>query len=300
MFTDAQLAQYEEQGAVTIDTPFTTEQLDRAEAAWDRLKENGGEPYEDPDYVEVIQHPYFEEVAKKLLRADAVHLWWGLAPHERTPSEPPYASSRDQWAQGCHVDIQATLEDFEATPRRMRAELWFWVTEVPANQGAMRILHGSHRPIMEHWSRVLSPEHKTMLPRVHGLRPPPVREKKWSYMSYPEHIPDMDGPAWVQREPTPAVARRGQILLSCSAGLHSAWNNEDMVSRKAILMCWVAAGVRCGLPKNQLDDMKVFFGHLQRKLRPDRTHIVPHHFDWVFETNYDPVWQETCLPSHRR
>ena len=33
MFTDAQLAQYEERGAVTIDTPFTAEQLDRAEAA---------------------------------------------------------------------------------------------------------------------------------------------------------------------------------------------------------------------------------------------------------------------------
>ena len=44
MFTDAQLEQYENQGAVTIDSPFTTEQLDRAEAAWDRLKQNGGEP----------------------------------------------------------------------------------------------------------------------------------------------------------------------------------------------------------------------------------------------------------------
>ena len=83
MFTDAQLAQYEKHGAVTIDSPFTIEQLDRAEAAWDRLKQNGSEPYRDPDYIEVIQHPYFEEVAKKLLRANTVHLWWGLAPHER-------------------------------------------------------------------------------------------------------------------------------------------------------------------------------------------------------------------------
>ncbi len=122
MFTDAQLAQYVEQGAVTIDSPFTTEQTDRAEAAWDRLKEGGrGTPYEDPDYVEMIQHPYLEEVAKKLLRSDAVHLWWGLAPHDRPPAKPPYTESGDQWARGCHVDIQATLEDFDATPRRMRA-----------------------------------------------------------------------------------------------------------------------------------------------------------------------------------
>ena len=46
MITDEQLAQYEAQGAVTIDSPFTTEQLDRAEAAWDRLRDNGGAPYE--------------------------------------------------------------------------------------------------------------------------------------------------------------------------------------------------------------------------------------------------------------
>ena len=39
--TDAQLASYEEQGAVTIDGPFSGEQLDRAEAAWDRLMRAG-------------------------------------------------------------------------------------------------------------------------------------------------------------------------------------------------------------------------------------------------------------------
>ena len=95
MITDEQLAQYEEQGAVTIDSPFTTEQLDRAEAAWDRLRDNGGAPYKDPDYIEVVQHPYFEEVAKKVLRADAVHLWWGLAPHERAPASAPYDDPRE-------------------------------------------------------------------------------------------------------------------------------------------------------------------------------------------------------------
>ena len=174
LFTDAQLAEYNEQGAVTIDSPFTTQELDRFEAAWDRLVPSGKPAYEDPDYVDVLQHPYFEEVAKKLLRADAVHLWWGLNPHQRAPAEPPYGSRREQWADGCHLDIQATWEDFTATPRRMRAELWFWLNDVPADRGAMRILPGSHRPIMEHWSRVLTPEHKTMLPRVHGLRPIPL------------------------------------------------------------------------------------------------------------------------------
>ena len=46
-FTDAELKQYEKDGAVIIDNPFTTEELDRAEVAWDRLKESGRPPYED-------------------------------------------------------------------------------------------------------------------------------------------------------------------------------------------------------------------------------------------------------------
>ena len=223
-FTDAELRKYEKEGAVIIDSPFTTEELDRAESAWDRLKESGRPPYEDPDYVDVVQHPYFEEVAKKLLRADAVHLWWGLSPHERAPAKAPFASPGDQWTSGCHIDIQATWEDFMATPRRMRAELWFWVNDVPEHRGAMRILEGSHRPIMQHFSRVLTPEHKAMLPRVHGLRPHPT-----------------------------------------------------------------------DTAKNQRDAVMAFFPRLRQKLRPERAHIVPQNFDWLFESNYDPKWPETFV-----
>lgn len=295
MISDAQLRQYDDQGFVTIDTPFSEAELDRAEAAWDRLKESGEAPYDDPDYVDVVQHPFFEEVAQKVLRAEAVHLWWGLAPHERAPAAAPYADPAAQWAGGCHTDIQATWEDFCATPRRMRAELWFWLNEVPEDRGAMRVLPGSHRPIMEYWSRVLAPEHKAQLPRVHGLRPAPVPERA---PAFPEHVPDLEETPWIEREPVPAVARRGQILILCSSGLHSAWQNEDSVPRKAMGTAWIPAGVRCGLPKNQRDALTEFFPRLRAKLRPERVHIAPTDFDWVFESDYEPKWSETFLPGH--
>ena len=292
LFTDADLEHYERDGAVTIDSPFTEEELDRAEAAWDRLKESGDPPYEDPDYVDVLQHPYFEEVAKKVLRADSVHLWWGLSPHERPPwGEREFDSPRDQWANGTHVDIQATWEDFQATPRRMRAELWFWVNDVPENRGAMRVLPGSHRPIMEHWSRVLAPEHKAMLPRVHGLKPEPSDKSQ----AYPEHVPELVDTPWLDQEPIPCVARRGQILVLCSAGLHSAWQNEDTVPRKGMGTSWAADGVPCGLPKSQREAVMEFFPSLREKLHPERAHIVPENFDWLFETNYEPKWPETFI-----
>ena len=129
-----------------------------------------------------------------------------------------------------------------------------------------------------------------MLPRVHGLRPAPASE---TAPAFPEHVPDMGGTSWIECEPTPAVARRGQILVLCSAGLHSAWQNEDTVPRKAMGTSWVAAGVPCGLPKNQRDALMDFFPRLREQLRPDRAHIAPDQFDWLFESDYEPKWPET-------
>lgn len=289
--SDNQIRQYEAVGAVMIDSPFSAEELDRAEAAWDRLTQSGAPPYVDPEYVNLVQHPYLEAIAKEVLRAQAVHLWWGLRPHERAPANGPFGTDRERWSGGFHTDIQATWEDFMATPRRMRAELWLWVNDVPINRGAMRILPGSHKPIMQHWSQVLTDEHKKMLPRVHGLRPTPTERSP----AYPEGIPELGSVSWADQEPEPQVAKRGQILVLCSSALHSAWQNEDTVPRKAMTTSWVANGVACGLPKNQRDAVIAFFPELRKRLAPDRKHIVPEDFDWLFESDYEPKWPETFV-----
>ena len=45
--------------------------------------------------------------------------------------------------------------------------------------------------------------------------------------AYPEHVPNLAGTPWLEQNPVPMVARRGQMLILCSSGLHSAWQNED-------------------------------------------------------------------------
>ena len=159
MLTAAEMEAYERDGAVTIDGPLSEAQLDEAEAAWDRLHGHAGpvlsndgesgegrEPYTEPAYLSVIAHPWFEQVAQQVLRATDVHLWWGLSPHNRPPVDGPPPPEEEQWRRGAHVDIQATLSDWQATPRRMRCELWFWLNEVPEHRGAMRVLTGSRAP----------------------------------------------------------------------------------------------------------------------------------------------------------
>ena len=275
MITDEQVAAYERDGAVIIDGPFINQPdyLDYLEAGWDALHEPAGvktvdgesvglrrtaqEAYDEQAYVDCISNPWFEGVAKRVLRAEEVGLFWGLVGsslHARPPHQGEFLSAEEQWARGLHIDIQATLEDFEATPRRARCELWHWVSDVPEHRGAMRASHhpaqpssaaqqpevarcttgvllGSHRPSMAHWSAVLTPEQKSMLPRVHGLspNPPPGRD------SHPEHVPPpASGEPWEHRRPTAMVAKRGQVLVLCSTALHSAWQNEDSVTRKAL------------------------------------------------------------------
>ena len=115
---------------------------------WDRLhdgafKRTSQPAYEEEEYVRCISHPFFEALAKRVLRADEVGLFWSCQPHSRPPAQPPFRAWEEQWEHGCHIDIQATLEDFEASPRRTRLELWHWLNDVPAHRGAMRVLLAS-------------------------------------------------------------------------------------------------------------------------------------------------------------
>ena len=86
-----------------------------------------------------------------------------------------------------------------------------------------------------------------MLPRVHGLRPAAgaARDRGVAETAWPERLPP--APAgqklWVEQEPVPMTARRGQVLILCSSCLHSAWHNKDMVPRKAMGSSWAAATV---------------------------------------------------------
>jgi hypothetical protein len=165
----AQMQAFEDDGAVLVDLRLSSDLLDRAEAAWDRLAKAGtSTPHsilEDRDFVELISAPVFEEIAKQVLRSDRVFiLETGAAgtgleraeAKERALREdwPEKHGIRSEWANSMHIDVQVTTEDFEAMPRREHLAIWFWLNNVPAERAAMRVLKGSHKPLGAHWQEM--------------------------------------------------------------------------------------------------------------------------------------------------
>lgn len=230
-----QVASFERDGVVTVDTPFTPEQIDAAEEAWDWLSPGedsdpanpagvSRERTDSPAFIATVSHPYLENAAKQLLRSRFVQLQETF-PHERGPSAPPaegeqWPSWSELWSSGAHVDVQMTASDFDATPRREQLVMWLWLTEVTAENGAMRVLMGSHRPIQRHWERVLKPERLRILPRTHGLTPCPKPGGRTSGSRGTEGIPELSDTPWFEQRPTPQVARRGQMLIMTGSVLH--------------------------------------------------------------------------------
>jgi hypothetical protein len=117
--------------SVCADTPLTEEQLDEAEAAWDRVKSGETDKSRDHAYLDTITHPFFEDVAKQVLRAPAVQLL------ETNPHDRPPGSGATSWSGG-HLDVQITRSGWDATPRREMLAVWLWCNGVPHNRGAMR------------------------------------------------------------------------------------------------------------------------------------------------------------------
>ena len=105
-------------------------ELDEAEAAWDRVKAGETDKCHDHGYLDTLTHPFFEDVAKQVLRAPAVQLL-ETNPHERAPG-----TGATKWGGG-HLDVQITRSGWDATPRREMLAIWLWCNGVPENRGAM-------------------------------------------------------------------------------------------------------------------------------------------------------------------
>ena len=174
MISAAQLQAFDERGAVTLDTPLTASEIAAANAAIDQMlpiqePDTGQQPryrygatcnFYAPALVDLIQHPFFEWVAKKVLRADSIRFFQTAA--LKTYPQPGEFSFSE------HTDIQYCLEDWAQTPRRVVCSYFLWLTDVNARRAPMMHRPGSHRLIAAH--RQKDPALKDVVPMVAGVK----------------------------------------------------------------------------------------------------------------------------------
>ena len=131
MLTEAELEQWDRMGAVTVRTPLSEPLLQAARAAMLRQMPRRGAASEEGaptgratntnqvteqegSLIDVVQHPWFEAVARQCLRAEhAYYNGSALAVSypddpggERAPLSSGYSDGRAQRFPGEHVDVQ--------------------------------------------------------------------------------------------------------------------------------------------------------------------------------------------------
>lgn len=253
--TEQEVRQFDEAGGVTIDTPLTAQEIADACAAFDRLLPYREGQYRpsltcsdfDPAILHIIQHPFFEEVARRVLRAEQIHFFQMAILTAYPQPDTPFSF----WQ---HVDIQYRLSDFQAVPKKIICSFFLWLTDVNEKRAPMMFRPSSHLLLAE--LRERDPDWQGDPPRV---APVPLEKL----------------PALPYADPIPLTAKAGQVSVLTTAAVHGASVNVDTEPRKNLVFTFTAAGQKIGLPSGEEAQRQEYNRELRRLLRPERAHIIP-------------------------
>lgn len=240
-------------GLTLVDDVFSQDEMLAASAGFDHLythgeKTNGITQYfDEPGLIDVLQHPHLEQMARIMLRADAVVLNSSACLFKRP-------QDTTEWSlEGEHVDIMFSHEEMDATPRRMLAMLMVMVDDLPAGRGNTYVRLGSHRVIAD-WLR--------------DSDLPPVKAQPTKFDALPAGLPFA--------ELTPVIARRGQVAAFSTALSHCGSTNVDSQPRKIMFVNFCALGMMKHTSGNHnLRDVRAAWRDgLKASFRPDRQHLL--------------------------
>ncbi|HYF51924.1 MAG TPA: phytanoyl-CoA dioxygenase family protein [Planctomycetota bacterium] len=256
MINEKQLEAFDRDGAVTIDGPFSGEQIaaaaDCVDQLLDRCRRDGGPDlgyrlqrtadFHDPELLDIIQHPALEQIAQKALRADEANFF--TAAIAKTYPEP--GKSFSFWE---HVDIKYRTCDIDASPRRMICSILLWLTDVTMDRAPMMYRPGSFRVLAKHM------------------------DKNPQYIDNPQAFHDL--PHLNYGNPHALLAKAGQITVCTTANIHGASVNIGTLDRKVIFMPFIPKGYPIRANMAIMDKMLKWHDELRPLLRPERRHILP-------------------------
>ncbi len=242
MITDTQAEQFERDGAVTIDGPFADSHIEALGRMFEEVKEWDDYSRFEPELLEVFQHPFCEEVAKRVLRADEVEFMGGVM-RQRKPGAEVSPE---------HLDIMLNRKSFEEVPRHMWASLLLWLTPVTPDRGPFMYRPGSHRQIAED---------RGDLPLVIG--------NVWK-----EDMPDLP---YAELAPV-LVESAGQISVLTTATAHGPSKVTGPHPRKVIFLGFKAKGLEFQSSDTYREKNQKFERYrraLREHFREDRRHLIP-------------------------
>lgn len=260
MITPEQIDAFETRGAVTIDTGISEAELAAAEEVFDRRlpftePAEGETPrylvadsdlIDEPALLDIIQKPFFEEVACRVLQTDAVEFF-------QTTNFKTYPTPEAEYSFDQHVDIQYCTSHLTAVPRYMICSFFFWLTDVNERRAPMMFRPGSHRLIGAH--REKDDSLKNGDPAVGGVALDRL-------------------PALGYADPEPVLARRGQVSVLTTGAVHGGSINVDTEPRKVMIITFHPKGVVIDLPENQAAARIRAHEELRNLFREERRHLL--------------------------
>ena len=276
--TDDQIEAFERDGAVTVDTPLTSQLLTDASRLMDRLLPLSADernppgvkpqryrigrsyPLEAP-FVRIIEEPFFELLAKRLMRTDSVVM-------TSTSLKKTHPQPGAEFEIGEHTDMTLGLADLASTPRRMSLGLFIWISDVDEKCAPLMIRPGSHRQIAQAMGDkpryIHGPWEKdnfANVPDVHAL---PVVIAR-----LPDQWPDLEYAQLVA-----CTARAGQVTALNPATIHGASTNVGKAHRKSLNIGVRPKSIEIGETKARNDATKTYLPRLRKVLSRDRRHIA--------------------------
>jgi ectoine hydroxylase-related dioxygenase (phytanoyl-CoA dioxygenase family) len=197
--------------------------------------------YFDSRLLNIIQHPFQEEIARSALGAEQVQFCATAA--AKTFPEPGSAFSF--WE---HVDIKYRLSDLDASPRRIICSCLLWLTEVTIDRAPLMYRPGSHRQIAAEM------------------------EKDPTYIDNPVELDQL--PKLPYSDPIPLLAKKGQMTVCTTATIHGASCNTGQLDRKVLFVTFTPRGVSLRVNMATEEKRRAYHRELKSKLRPERRHIV--------------------------
>lgn len=254
MIGTREIEQFDKLGAVTVDAAIAEDQLNAAADVFDRVlvqeqPANGTKPLTrvqrdgrlDQPLLDIIQHPFMEETAKRTLGAADVEFF----AHAIVKSYPEPGVPFSFWE---HVDIKYSTRDLDGVPKRMICSCLLWLTDVTPDRAPLMFRPGSHRMIAAEV------------------------DKDNSYIDNPAPLQAL--PKLPYADPQPLLARRGQVTVCTTAAIHGASVNTGTKDRKVMFVTFVPKDHEIRANMSAIESRRKYLREMKKLLRPERSHII--------------------------